>query len=490
MESMKFNSLRKIASILVGLSGLMAISACQQISPIKNSITILGDSFSDNDTGYSELTKNETEQTLKRLQQIRQQLQKHHSLAYKGPIRHIWDRAHANYQIKYEDNLRIEKQATLLLRDPDYLYRVSRRAEPYVYYILQEIEKRGLPGEILLLPVIESAYRPNAVSRSRAVGLWQFIPSTARFLGMKQDKWYDARRDVVVSTQFALDYLTKLNKLFEGDWFLTLAAYNGGQGTIQRAIKRNRRLRKPTDYWSLKLPRETHNYVPRFLAASRIFANPQDYVVNIHPVANQPYFSSIDAGGQLELQLAADIAGITLDELSHLNPGYRRWATPPTGPHNLVIPLYSSNRFRQGLASLPQSKRMRWAQHTVKSGDTLSGIASTYRVSLTTLKQSNKITGSLIRVGDRLLVPVNPMKGTSKKLASRERDNRSKSQHQDSDFHTVRKGDTLWHIARLYKLDIKTLKSLNGLNKDSVIHPGQRLRIRAITSSTEVALSK
>jgi membrane-bound lytic murein transglycosylase D len=487
MESVKIN---KAFTIFISLGILLFTSACQQIIPAKDTITVLEDAVPSDKYGYSELTKHETEQTLKRLQQIRQQLNKHHSLAYKGPIRHVWDRAHANYRIKYEDNLRIEKQATLLLRDPDYLYRVSRRAEPYVYHIIQEIEQRGLPGEILLLPVIESAYRPNAVSRSKAVGLWQFIPSTARFLGMKQDKWYDARRDVVVSTHYALNYLTKLNKLFDGDWLLTLAAYNGGQGTIQRAIERNRRLGKPTDYWSLKLTKETHNYVPRFLAASRIFANPTDYVVNIHPVANRPYFSNIDAGGQMELKLAAEIAGISMDELGRLNPGYRRWATPPTGPHNILLPTHTSNRFKLALANLPDSKRMRWSQHIVKRGDTLSAIASSYGVSVTTIKQSNKLKGTLIRVGDRLLIPMSPGKKGAYQVASLDSGPPKKAPALDQDFHIVRQGDTLWRIARLYKLDIETLIALNKLRKDSVIHPGQRLRIRAATASTEVALSK
>lgn len=426
---------------------------------------------------YSKLTQQETELTLIRLREIRAKLGKDRLGGYEGPIRHVWDRILAKPLIRYEDNLRIEKQATVLLRNPEFLKRVSLRAEPYVYYILEEIDKRNLPRELALLPVIESAYRPTAISRSRAAGLWQFIPSTSRFLGMKTNWWYDARKDVITSTEYALDYLQTINRMFDGDWLLTLAAYNAGHGTVSRAIARNRKRGKPTDYWNLKLPLETMNYVPRFLATSQIFTHPQNYGVEIHAVKNQPHFGIVNIESQLDLKLAADLADMSMQEIRTYNPGFLRASTAPDGPHRLLLPLGNIHPFREKFARLDRRDRLKWTQYKVRQGDTLSAIAKHHDVSVSALKSTNNIKGSMIRIGQVLQIPLS---GSARAQTVHVAD----SQSYENGYYIVKKGDTLWQIARRHNMSTEALLELNNLTQNSVIQPGQRLKVK-----TKVALS-
>ena len=416
---------------------------------------------------YSKLTQEETEATLKRLQEIRSRLQRDRRGTYDGPIRHVWDRILALPSISYEDNLRIEKQATVLLRDKEFIKRVSRRAEPYIYFILEEIDKRRLPRELALLPIIESAYRPTAISRSKAAGLWQFIPSTSRFLGMQTNWWYDARMDVITSTHYALDYLQTINRKFDGDWLLTLAAYNAGHGRISRAVAKNRKRGKPTDYWNLKLSRETMNYVPRFLAATRIFTRPDIYGVDLHAVANEPHIGIVNIESQMDLKLAAKLAGLSSQEIKTYNPGFQRWTTAPKGPHRLVLPLNRIQQFEQKFAQLDRRDRLRWTQHRVKQGQTLSGIAKTHSVSVSAIQSANNLRGTLIRTGQILQIPVSGST-YSTPMGSGSSDG----------YYIVRKGDTLWQIARRHNMTTAALLALNNLNKNSIIQPGQRLKVR------------
>lgn len=451
---------------------LFIVTACQNQELVKD--TDIPDGGTQTEPAYSKLTRVETEETLRRLHKIRQSLQKNRPARYTGPIHHIWDRIRAGKQIEYEDNLRIERQATYLLRDKDYINRVSHRTTPLIYFILEEIDKRNLPAELALLPVIESAYRPTAVSRSRAVGLWQFIEPTRKFLGMKKNWWYDARRDAVVSTRKALDYLAMLNKKFDGDWLLTLAAYNAGHGRISQAIERNRRAGKPTDYWNLKLSPETRNYVPRFLAASRIYTQPEDYEVILHSVPNKPYFDSIKTDSQIDIRLAAEIAGMEYEEFRFLNAGFLRWSTPPKGSHRLLLPLDKLKQFKQGLAKLTNNKHMgRDSKYKIHAGDTLNSIANKYGVSVSMLKRTNQLQNSKIIAGSILLVPT----GSTIHQPGRNHTGKNPTARY---FYTVQSGDTLWNIAKQHRISIDQLLSMNKLNINSVIQPGQRLRIRTV----------
>ena len=213
------------------------------------------------------------------------------------------------------------------------------RAQRYLPFIIDELERRELPMELALLPIVESAFDPFAYSHGRAAGLWQMIPGTARRFGVRQNWWYDGRRDIVDSTHAALDYLTYLHDLMDGDWPHAIASYNSGEGNVLRAIKRNRASSKPTDFWNLSLSRETSAYVPRLMALVEIVRDPDAFDLTLPELVLEPQFAVADIGGQLDLALAAELAGMDLDTLYSYNAGNNRWATDPDGPHRLILPV-------------------------------------------------------------------------------------------------------------------------------------------------------
>jgi membrane-bound lytic murein transglycosylase D len=232
----------------------------------------------------------------------------------------IWDRLFKGYTLHKPYNKRFAREYNWYRKHPQYFKRVQERAEPYLHFILEEAEKRSMPTELVLLPVVESAFQPFAYSPGRAAGLWQFIPSTGRMYGLHQNWWYDGRRDVMASTRAALDYLQSLSKQFDGDWNLALASYNAGAGNVRRAIRKNKKKNLPTDYWSLKLPKETMTYVPRLLAISQVFANAHEIGLTLKPIANEPQLAEVRIDNQIDLAKAADMAGLTIEELYQLNP--------------------------------------------------------------------------------------------------------------------------------------------------------------------------
>ncbi|MEM8548574.1 MAG: transglycosylase SLT domain-containing protein, partial [Pseudomonadota bacterium] len=276
---------------------------------------------------------------------------------------------------------RTEAQQRWYVRHPEYLNRVFERGRPYLHHIMEALAARGMPAELALLPIVESAFDPFAYSHGRAAGLWQFIPGTGRRFGLRQDWWYDGRRDVVAATDAALRYLTYLAERYDGDFELAVAAYNCGEGTVDRAIKRNRSAGKPTDFWSLRLPRETSSYVPKLIALADIVARPDAFGLTLPVIADEPAIARVATGGQIDLALAASLAGMDVDELYKLNPGFNQWATSPNGPHHLVVPTTQAEQLTTALAALPAAERMRWQRHKVKNGQTLSHIADQYGIS-------------------------------------------------------------------------------------------------------------
>ncbi len=318
----------------------------------------------------------------------------------------VWERASANFQLAVPDDPRVAAQRKWYLKHPEYMARVVKRAKPFLYYIVEEIEKREMPMELVLLPIVESAFDPFAYSHGRAAGMWQFIPGTGKRFGMEQTWWYDGRRDIIASTQGALDYLTYLNNMFDGNWLHALAAYNSGEGRVLRAIRSNKRAGKPTDFWNLSLPRETRAYVPKLLALADILKNKDDYAFEWPEVENVAVIEVVDIGSQVDLAFAAELAGMSLKELHGLNPGFNRWATSPEGPHRLVLPLEKAAAFSQALAKIDQKERLNWVRHTVKSGDSLIKIAKQYHTTVKVIKQVNELDSSMIRVGQAIMVPV------------------------------------------------------------------------------------
>ena len=391
----------------------------------------------------------------------------------------LFERMRAGFVLEDVDHAAVEREVRWFASHPAYLDRTFKRGERYLYHIVNEIEARKMPLELALLPVVESAFNPVAYSRARASGLWQFIPGTGRRYDLKQNWYYDGRRDVVAATTAALDYLEFLSEEFEGDWLLAVAAYNCGEANIARAVKRNRKAGKPTDFFSLKLPRETRAYVPKLLAMRRIVNDPATHGLEFAPIPDEPYFAPIDVGGQIDLHVAAELAELAPEELLALNPAFNHWVTDPDGPHQLLVPVDRQTRFAEAVAALPPDKRVRVVYHHVRKGDTLGGIADKYGVSIAAIKTSNKIRGTLIRPGQDLLITAAPTgmgAATSTTLiAAREPRN-------TSDKHIVRRGDTLWSIARSHGVTMESIASSNGLSSDDTLAVGQVLQIRGTTT--------
>ncbi|MCP3669181.1 MAG: transglycosylase SLT domain-containing protein [Gammaproteobacteria bacterium] len=275
----------------------------------------------------------------------------------------VWNRLRAGFKLSIPNNSAIKKEIKWFKKHPGYIARVLKRARPYLYLIAEEIEHRKMPSELALLPIVESAFQPTAYSHAHASGLWQFIPSTGLSFRLKQNQWYDGRRDVVASTRAALDYLYHLNKEFSGDWELSLAAYNAGSRRVSNAILRNSKKDKNTDFWSLKLPTETKNYVPKLLAISAIIKEPAKYGISLNPIKNKPYIATTEIDFKLKLDLAAKLAGISSSHMHRLNPCFNNGTTPPKGKHRLVLPLNSIETFVTKLAELNPEKKLKWSHH-------------------------------------------------------------------------------------------------------------------------------
>jgi membrane-bound lytic murein transglycosylase D len=393
----------------------------------------------------------------------------------------VWERMRQGFRLEPNTHTRISRELRHYRKQSNYIELIQERSRPYIHFILNELEKRDMPLEIALLPAIESTYHPFAYSSGRAMGLWQFIPSTGRSFGLKQNNWYDGRRDVVASTRAALEYLKRLNEFFDGDWELALAAYNAGAGTVQRAMRKNKAHGKPSDYWSLQLPKETSRYVPRLLALSRIFAAPEKYGLTLQKIPDEPYFQTVNLDTPINLKLAARLADLSLDELQLLNPGYKRLVTPPGGPHKLLLPLDKTQGFRTQLAELPQEKRVQWAHYKIRKGDSLSQIALHHNVSVTTLKEANNLQTNTILVGQRLVIPNTTDQSVGSKLR-----NRNKRRDSTPQQYVVKKGDSLWSIAQAHKVNHLMLAKWNNLNVDTHLQPGQKLIIRTSNSTGDL----
>lgn len=405
----------------------------------------------------------------------------------------IWPRVREGF--KLDDTIQhksLQNELAWFAKHPNYMQRVLQRADPFLYYILEEAEKRNLPTELVLLPIVESAYQPFAYSHGRAAGLWQFIPSTGKLYGLKQNWWYDGRRDIYASTQSALRYLENLNKLFKGDWMLALAAYNSGSGTVQRAVKRNKRLNKPTDFWHLKLPKETRAYVPKLLALKEIISNPEKYSISLRCIPDAPGFKQVKTSAQIDLALAAELADIDLETLYNYNPAFNRWATDPDGPHSLILPIHSAETFEKNYAALPASEHLRWSRHKIKSGETLSHIAVKYKTSVKHLKKVNNIRGNSIREGKYLMIPVSSKNNASYALSSSQRlkktQNRKRGSNTKRINHYVQSGESFWTISRKYKVDMHKLAKWNGMAIRDPLKKGQKLVVWS-NSSTKTGAS-
>ncbi len=391
----------------------------------------------------------------------------------------LWQLTRQHMQLNLDnDEPRLQAQFEWYKKHPDYMQRVATRASRYYYYILGEVLKRDMPAEVALLPIVESAYDPFAYSYGRAAGPWQFIPGTAKHFGLKNSWWYDGRRDIVASTEAALNYLQQLHDRFD-DWELALAAYNCGGGNVSKAIRRNEKKGLPTDFWSLDLPKETRVYVPKLLAVSRLIRDAEKSDLILTPLANEPVFEAVELDSQIDLAQAAELSSITTQELYQLNPGFNRWATDPDGPHRLLVPAAAAEQFRSRLAALPSEQRVNWTRHKIGKGETISTIAQHYKTTTAVIREANKLTNNTIRAGKYLLIPSAKHDSNEYSLSQSQRFNRKQVQLAQSDrnktTYQVKTGDSFWKIANQNNISVRELASWNQMAPGDPLRVGQTL---------------
>ena len=391
----------------------------------------------------------------------------------------VWDRVVDRFEL---EDCRAHKSslqwADWYAARPEYMGRIFKRAQPWIHYIAEELERRDMPGEFALLPIVESAYDPFAYSRGRALGTWQFISETGKRYGLKQNWWYDGRRDVYSATGAALEYLSYMHRLFDGDWLLALAGYNSGEGRVGRAIKRNAAAGKPTDYWNLRLPRETRGYVPKLMGLTCLFLYPEEYEFEMADTPNTQVIAAVDVGTQADLVLISQMAEVPIDQIFTLNPGYNRWATSPGGPHHVVLPVENAHRLEAALAQIDPASLMKWDQVTVESGDSLSTLSSRHHVPVEVIRTANSLNSDLIRVGQKLRLPredqlmVDPLYAQA---ASELAQLQSGLLAADRLTHTVRSGESLSVIARRYRVSVDELKRWNNISDPRKLRAGKTI---------------
>ncbi len=437
----------------------------------------------------------------------------------------VWERMLSLYSFPEVNNERVDAELSYYLSHPDYIARVQERAAPYMHLILDEIEAKNLPGELALLPVVESAFIPEAYSKSAASGLWQFIPSTGRLFGLEQNSWYDGRRDIYASTVAATNFLKGLSDDFNGDWFLALASYNYGKGNVNKAIVRNEYQGLPTDYWSLDLPKETEDYVPRLLAIAKLFANAEQYGIRLHNIPNKPYCEVVNVGSQLDIDKAAELAQTPLSHFLKLNPCFKKGSTAPDGPHRLLVPAQYADAFRHKLASLPFDERVDQRRHDeimlaerirqnelvaqkmrneeekfenrrkrevivatkqryysptptqqyrVHRGEALSTIARNHGTTVSNLRQINHLSKNSINSGAYLKVPGSHHSSVVKEISKTAKVKAAAG----GQVYVVKKGDTFFNVSKRFSVSRSNIAAWNNISPGSNLRLGQKLVIK------------
>lgn len=393
----------------------------------------------------------------------------------------LWARIRSGFAMRDLDSPLVAKHEQWYASRPDYMARMTDRARRYLHHITVEVERRGMPSEIALLPMIESAFNPGAYSTSRASGIWQFIPSTGKSFGMQQNWWYDGRRDIISATNGALDYLQKLHDMF-GDWELALAAYNWGEGAVQRAQERNRRRGLPVNYTSLKMPNETRSYVPKLLAVKNIVANPASFGLVLQDIPNEPYFTDVSTAKRIDVKLAAQLADISMEEFMALNPAHNRPVILQRNSDLILLPVDAVETFSANLENYDKPL-VSWQAYQPKKGERLDKLAPRLGLSVEKLKSVNGLLRrAKVSTGQTLLVPINGEESEAENEfavfnmhLSPTNDGASRTNR-----HIVRKGDTLGGLARRYHVNIARLKQWNGSLK--TIRVGQVIVVTRVAS--------
>ena len=377
----------------------------------------------------------------------------------------IWERIRLELSITIPDD---QIAATSLYRERLYsnqtaVNRISKSGQRYLFHTLTRAQELGLPVELALLPFVESEFDPYAKSVDGATGIWQFMPATGKEWGLKSNWWYDGKKDVLASTEAALQFLTYLNEKFDGDWLLAMAAYNTGPTRVNRAIRKNKREDKPIRFWDLNLPKETTAYVPKLLVLCELIKDPKAFDVNLPSIANRPYFERVKIPGQLDLMQAADLAGLKPETIYELNPGFNQWATDPSGPHYLLLPIGVSDRFITQLESLDLNDLVRWDRYKIRRGDNLYKIASRYKIEVAVLMEINGLSSDLIIAGKEIMVP----RGSAW----------AGKQNPREQVYIVIGGDSLWNISKKFKVSIEDVVLWNDLDIEVPLQINQEIKI-------------
>ncbi len=386
----------------------------------------------------------------------------------------VWQRIRQGYAMQNFNSPLIRHHEKWYASRPDYIQRMTERGRLYLHFIVEEVERRGMPMEIALLPMIESAFYPGAYSTARASGIWQFIPSTGKKFGMEQNWWYDGRRDVVSATNGALDYLQSLHNMF-GDWQLALAAYNWGEGAVRRAQAKNRKLKRSTNYASLTLPKETRHYLPKLYAIKNIITDPAQYNISLPPIPDEPYFAVVTTDQHIDVELAAKFADVTLEEFRALNPAHNRPVILQEHAEVILLPVQKIEIFRNNLAShsLPL---VTWQAYKSKKGERLDQLAERFALPLDELRSINGLPRhAKLSNGQALLVPLNGEEPAGKFEVFNAHVKPFDQLLANAIQHTVRHGDTMSGIAHRYRVGLRNLQSWNkGVR---ILRPGQRIYV-------------
>jgi membrane-bound lytic murein transglycosylase D len=464
--------MRKIIYILAGT--LCLLTACQTLDGQRKEPppggTVLNDATPDKTDG---VVAPKATRTAPRQESVTKTA-KSESETQASSYDDVWQRMGAQFSLSApaEAKGQIAQYKSWYLKHPSHLGKVSRNAKPYLYLVVEELEKRKLPLELALLPIAESSYNPAAAGRGVA-GLWQFTSATARNNRLPITPWYDARKDVSASTLAVIDMMERHYHALGKDWLKAFAAYHVGEGRVMNEVEKNRRRGRSTDFWSLELQRATHNYVPKLLALAEVIKDAKKYGIPLVPIANRPALKRVEADDQIDLALAANLAGMTTSELRSLNPGYTQWATPPSGPHSLLLPIAKAEGFTLALAKADKSRRLTTDRYLIRSGDSIGVIAKRLGVSVEALRALNQLKNDKIIAGKYLLVPMatGMSQGTGIAKASPAATDKSKVNYK------VKSGDSLWTIAKRQGVTVDKLASWNKLSSKAQLSIGQNLVI-------------
>jgi len=375
----------------------------------------------------------------------------------------VWDRitaASSNDQEHLDEKTLVYINA--YLSNPNQLDKLLEKGRYFIYFVLEELERYRLPPELALLPYIESNYDPFSISASGAMGIWQFMPATARIYGLKDTWWYEQRHDPLASSKAAVRYLAYLHNRFNNEITYTLAAYNGGPTLLEKQIKLNRKLGKPTNYENLKLPKQTKEYVPKFKAIVELVLNAEKYGINLPNFPNKKVLGNIELNGQVEILAFSEFAGLKPEFVYKLNAGYTKWASPPGDKTTFNIPIELEEVLNLKKDKFIKTNQINWVTHKVSRGDSLWKIAEEFDTEVNVLKKVNYLASNVLNLNQELLIPL--------------------SNDQNQTFipyqaHIISEGDTLWNLGIQYKISPAEIAKNNGLRMNSTLTIGKELNI-------------